>query len=112
MTTGSTEELSAFALSLQSQECRTRAAPYILLRQEDLLGGKQMKTQRHDKPAAQVLQKRLEGIAQSILSVDQQLLKESFSDSELYVQALGLMRVTESHIRGMRQILNASQGSM
>ena len=67
-----------------------------------------MKTQRHDKTAAQVLQKRLEGIAQSILSVDQQLLKESFPDSALYVQALGLMRVTESHIRGMQQMLNAS----
>jgi len=66
-----------------------------------------MGTQQHDETAAQVLQERLESIARSILSIDQQLLKESFPDSELYVQALSLMRVAESHIRGMQQISNA-----
>jgi hypothetical protein len=66
-----------------------------------------METQQRDKTAAQVLHERLESIARSILSIDQQLLKESFPDSELYVQALRLMGVAESQIRGIRQMSNA-----
>lgn len=66
-----------------------------------------METQQRDKTAAQVLHERLESIARSILSIDQQLLKECFPDSELYVKALGLMRVAESQIRGIRQMSNA-----
>ena len=66
-----------------------------------------MGTQQHDETAAQVLHERLEGVALSIFSIDQQLLKECFPDSELYVKALGLMRVAESQIRGIRQMSNA-----
>ncbi len=66
-----------------------------------------METQQREKTAAQVLHERLEGVALSIFSIDQQLLKDCFPDSELYVKALGLMRVAESQIRGIRQMSNA-----